>query len=293
LLRLPLFYALRRFIKYDLRFLGGLLRRPLKRLSSPMKKPATGVELNAHEWRVCSQNGEDGIIAEIFSRIGTTDRLFVEFGVDDGLECNGAYLARFCGWSGIMLEGGAATNRRLVRNYEDLPRIRTGQYFITRENIAEVFRELAVPAEFDLLSIDIDGNDYWVWQALSQYRPRVVIIEYNAAYPPPMCWIMAYNAEHLWDGTSSYQGASLSALTELALRLGYALVCTDSNGVNAFFIRQDLLESSTLIARTPEEAYHLPNFKWFQQRHQYGSGPWVASGENGDESAAPKVLEEH
>jgi hypothetical protein len=130
---------------------------------------------------------------------------------------------------------------------------------ITAENIATIFDSHRVPDEFDLLSIDIDGNDYWVWRALRRFRPRVVVIEYNAAYAPPKRWVMAYNVDHRWDETT-YYGASLTSLEFLGAELGYALVATDDAGVNAFFVRRDLVRPAYMAALTAEAAYHPPGF---------------------------------
>ena len=93
--------------------------------------------------------------------------------------------------------------------------------------------------EIDLLSIDIDGNDYYVFKAINNINPRVVVIEFNAKFPPPMEWIMPYNPTHIWDGTDN-QGASLQSLVNLGKTKGYNLVATNLNGVNAFFVREDL-----------------------------------------------------
>lgn len=215
--------------------------------------------INAYERSVFSQNGEDGVLREIFRRIGTPHRFFVEFGVEDGLECNTARLARRFGWGGVMIEGSPNNFRALDANYRAFPNVRRVQAFITRENIVELFRAAAVPLEFDLLSIDIDGNDYWVWQALAAYSPRVVSIEYNATRPPPERWVMAYNPEHRWreDG---YMGASLTSLEALGGTLGYALIGTDEKGVNAFFIRRDLVHAGGFPQRTAAQAFHRTDY---------------------------------
>ena len=226
--------------------------------------------LNAYERKVFSQNGEDGIVGEIFRRIGATDRFFVEFGVEAGLECNCAFLARRSGWSGVMIEGNPGFFRQLDANYAQLPGIKRVQAFITRENIAAIFEQAGVPREFDLLSIDIDGNDYWIWEALAAYRPRVLVIEYNATRPPPERWVMAYDAAHRWND-DGYAGASLASLEALGHRLGYALIGTEEKGINAFFLRSDVLAASGFPQLTAQRAFH---------RNGYGmqrkDGPFVA-----------------
>jgi len=223
--------------------------------------------INAYERRRSSQNGEDGILHEIFRRIGTTTPFFVEFGVEDGRECNTAALVR-AGWQGLMIEGDPAKFRALSANYADAAGLRVVNAYVTAENIATLLAANGVPRELDLLSIDIDGNDYWLWEALAAYRPRVVAIEYNGAHPPPERWVMTYNPGHRW-GDDTYYGASLASLAALGARLGYALIGTDSRGINAFFVRDDVLAAARFPRRTPAEAYH-PN----AVGHRPGTGPF-------------------
>ncbi|MBV8600082.1 MAG: hypothetical protein JO359_00820 [Candidatus Eremiobacteraeota bacterium] len=212
-------------------------------------------ELQSFERKVLSQNGEDGILRELLFRLGR-DRFFVEFGVQDGSECNTALLSQWYGWNGVLIEGDPAYAARLRERYRD-GGVTVLCEFVTRENIVQLFERAGVPQEFDLLSIDIDGNDYWVWEALGGYRPRVVVIEYNGSIPPDRFWIMRYDPAHRWNKTL-YYGASLSALKFLGDRKGYALVGTDSAGVNAFFVRRDLLAAAGFPERTVAEAYSKP-----------------------------------
>ncbi len=199
-------------------------------------------KLNRYEFKVFSQAGEDGIISEIFNRIGTTNKFFVEFGVGNGLENNSAYLL-VKGWQGYWIEGSDRFCQSIRQSFEDLianQQLTLKNTFITGENIEDLFRKGNVPTELDLLSIDIDGNDYWVWQAITNYRPRVVILEYNAIYPPESSWVMQYNPSHQWK-YNSHMGSSLKALEKLSHQKGYKLVACSFSGVNAFFVREDLL----------------------------------------------------
>jgi|GraSoiStandDraft_51_1057287.scaffolds.fasta_scaffold19690_4 hypothetical protein len=210
--------------------------------------------LNNYEKRYYSQNGEDGIIMEILNRISLAPDYFVEFGVESGLECNGRFLYE-SGWKGMMIEGNENLYRQLRSNY-DVFNLNAVHSFITKDNIVDIFKNNNVPKDLGLLSVDIDGNDYWVLKEilLADYKPFVIVAEYNAYYEPPMEWIMKYNPEHSWDGTS-YQGVSLESLTKLCNKFGYALVCTDSRGVNAFFVRKDIMNDK-FTELTPSEAYH-------------------------------------
>jgi len=244
--------------------LDELARRP------PLSRAGTFDSLNAYERKISSQNGEDGIILELFARLRVVDPYFVEFGAEAGVECNSAHLARTYGWSGVMIEGGDASFAELKKNYEAFSKVRAVHGMVTKENIATIFAANGVPKTLDLLSIDVDGNDYYLWEALAEYRASVVIVEINPAYPPPRRWVMAYNPEHGWQH-DNYYGASLSSLTALGDRLGYALLGIDANVVKAFFIRRDLLEAVGFPERTPEDVYRAPLY-----RQPHRDGPSVA-----------------
>lgn len=127
--------------------------------------------------------------------------------------------------------------------YRLLPNVRIVSSFVTTDNVLAVLASAAVPRTPDLLVIDIDGNDYWVWERiLCTYQPRVTVIEYNARWRPPREWVMPYAPDHRWRGTA-YFGASLSSLAKLGARFGSVLVGCSSNGVNAYFVRADLVGS--------------------------------------------------
>jgi hypothetical protein len=202
--------------------------------------------LRPFERKVYSQSGEDGIIEEIFRRIDTGSKYAVEFGVEDGSECN-TRLLKEKGWEVLQMDGR-----------DDNP-TSIKQEFITAENINELFAKYGVPEDLDMLCIDIDSNDFWVWKALDEkYRPRLIVAEYNAHIPPNEAKTVAYDPKLVWDGTS-YFGASLLALYWLAKTRGYDLVyCTD-NGANAFFVRADLTPGK-LPALIPTAAYRGPSF---------------------------------
>lgn len=215
--------------------------------------------LLSSEFRVSSQNGEDGIIREIFKRIGTTDRRFVEVGVDDGIECNTAFLLTQ-GWRGSWIDGGPQMIETVDRwNEENGSGLTALAAFVTRENVASLFERLNVPVEFDFLSLDIDQNTFYAWEGLRRYRPRVVAVEYNAILPPDMDWKVRYNPDRTFDGSNNY-GASLKAFENLGKELGYRLVGCDSNGVNAFFIRSDIPGDRFSEPFTAENHYEPPRF---------------------------------
>jgi hypothetical protein len=191
------------------------------------------------EARVFSQNGEDGILAEIFRRIGDGNRYAVEFGIGNGEECCTRNLFVNHGWKGLLLEGSEYYAENAQRLFAKLPQVRVEHRFLDLDNILAVLCEMGVPTEPDLLVVDVDSNDYYLWECiLSEYLPRVVVIEYNGRFPPPAKWVMPYDTDYLWDG-SAYFGASLASLMQLGLHHGYTLVGCDSKGVNAFFVRDE------------------------------------------------------
>jgi hypothetical protein len=195
-----------------------------------------------YEHQVFSQSGEDGIIEEIFNRIGTTNKCFVEFGVQDGLECNSTYLL-LKEWKGLWIEGSEKYYNQIKANFSHLQdnQLKVKNAFITAENIENLFDEHDIPKELDMLSIDIDGNDYYVWAAIKKYTPRVVVIEYNATMRPNIEWIKAYDPKSIWDKTMHFN-ASLKSLELLGLEKGYKLIGCNFHGTNAFFVRNDLIE---------------------------------------------------
>jgi hypothetical protein len=232
-----------------------LLKRAL--LSNP--KYLEPNRLEPHGFKVYSQNDEDGIIREIFKRIGTTSETFVEFGVN-GLESNTTYLL-MQGWKGYWIEGNPAFVSRIKRACKravDRGQLFVEQAFITKDNI-NVLIGKHFTGEIDLLSIDIDGNDYYVWKNIHCINPRVVVVEYNAKFPPPCSFIMEYDEKHQWD-ESDKMGMSLQAAADLGASLGYRLVGTNLNGVNAFFVREDIIrENENTLFPLPATAENLYN----------------------------------
>lgn len=204
-------------------------------------------EIHRHELKVYSQHGEDGVLAYLFSKIGLTNGRFIEFGIEDGTQCNTACLSLHFGWQGLLLEGDPNLARRAGSFYakrlgSDATNVRVENAFITAENVNEIFQQNGYSGEIDLLSIDIDGNDYWVWKAVETVSPRVVCIEYNSVFGPTRSVTIPYDPaferRKKHEG-GLYYGASLAALTKLAKQRGYILVGCESHGVNAFFVRRD------------------------------------------------------
>jgi hypothetical protein len=255
--------------------LSTMYREPLL-AAEKQQDPRT---LTYHGYTAYSQADEDGILDELFRRIGLTNGQFLEFGCGNGLENNSTYLL-FTGWRGVWIDGDPEEIRSVEKHFQSY--IESGQLkvrraFITTDNINELIREAAPDIqELDLLSIDVNGNDYWFWQALTGLRPRVVAIEYNATFRPPHKIVQKYNPTHNWDGTN-YFGASLKALEELGREKGYALTGCSFAGANAFFIREDLVGDRFSEPFTAEHHYRPPRYDAFVRgfsRHPRGAGPY-------------------
>jgi hypothetical protein len=213
-------------------------------------------KLNRYEFQAYSQHGEDGLIEEIFNRIGTTNKYFVEVGVQDGNECNSAYLL-FKGWTGLWIEGNDLHVKSINESCKGLvatDKLTVLNAFVNAENIEGLLERANAPASPDLLSIDIDRNDYYVWEAIRKFTPRVVAIEYNSIFKPSTRFVVAYDPKASWDGTSNY-GASLQSLYELGCEKGYKLVGCDFTGTNAFFVSEDLTQNFFDGPFTAEEHY--------------------------------------
>jgi hypothetical protein len=207
-------------------------------------------------FKVYSQHDEDGIIEEIFRRIGTTNQFFVEFGAGDGIENTTLYcLAK--GWRGVWIDGSAACYEGIqvnLRSYIASGHLKTKYSFITAENIESLFGELGVPKEPDLMVIDLDRNDYWVWKAINNYRPRVACVEYNASFRQTLACAVPYNPNAINEGTN-YFGVSLKGLEILGRQKGYCLVGCNYTGVDAFFVREDLVGDHFARPFTSENHY--------------------------------------
>ena len=217
------------------------------------------IPLNRFEHKIYSQHGEDGIISEIFNRIGTTSKTFFEFGAGSGSENNTITLL-LQGWKGWWIDGGdyIGTYKKLFSTSIEKGDLVVAKNMVTSESINTIAKDLSIPQEIDLLSIDIDGNDYYVWKALEVISPRVVVIEYNAAYPPDFHFLQE-ESEEMWNGSNFY-GASLYTINELAKKKGYTLVCCDLIGGNAFFVRNDLALSKFEHAGDLEKIWQKPKY---------------------------------
>jgi hypothetical protein len=187
--------------------------------------------LNRFAQNEFSQTGEDGIIARALEIIGQTDGWCVEFGGWDGLHfSNTARLLRKKDYAGIFIEANPAKFAELTKNYRDFPKVKAYNQFVgfsAMDNLDTLLAKTAIPEDFDLLSIDIDGNDYHVWAAIKRLRPKLVVIEFNPTIPNEVDFVQEANPR-------VQQGSSIAALNRLAKEKGYELIC--ANEWNGFFV---------------------------------------------------------
>lgn len=218
----------------------ALLGRMLARLNEQLPNDAP---ISAMEFQVFSQMGDDGIIQFLISRLPIASRTFIEFGVEDYREANTRFLLVNDRWSGLVMDGDpknvAYIQSDIVSWYH---RLQSTQAFITRENINQLIAAAGFPEEPGILSIDLDGVDYWIWEAIDCVRPTIVISEYNSVFGADSYLTVPYRPDFQWskDGDACYYwGTSLGALAHLAERKGYDLFGCNSAGNNAYFIRKD------------------------------------------------------
>jgi len=253
----------------------------LRAWEDEMAKPrhADPKRLLRYGFKIYAQNDEDGIIQEIFRRIGSTSRTFVEFGVESGVECNSVKLL-VEGWRGLWIEARsdhADVIRRRFAPFLTGGKLTLLERLVNAENIDALLAQGGMSGEIDLLAIDIDYNDYWVWKAVTAVSPRAVVIEYNASLRPPLSLTVSYDPQRRWDGSNFY-GASLEALVRLGREKGYRIVGCSVAGVNAFFVRDDLCGDKFLEPATAAEHYEPPRhfFHLLPAGHKGRPGPFVA-----------------
>jgi len=235
---------------------------------------STKRNLSTSELRLFSQNGEDGVIDAILRAIGDYNKFFVEFGVGDGWSCNTRLLAEVFDWDGLYIEIDDKDHAALQERYCKSSKIQCKKAAVTPANINELFAAAKVPKRFGVLSIDIDGQDYWVWKALDNaYQPDLVVMEFNGALDSTS---LVVEEEGIPQGAlTATWGASLAALTDLAKKKGYRLVHIEMAGVNAFFIREKTIVEKSLALQGITEN-RSPNFGLRGRNHSdvtlYGNG---------------------
>lgn len=208
-----------------------------------IKKYKNIKSLEEVEFKVYSQWGDDGIIQYLVNKIDIPNKIFIEFGVQDYTESNTRFLLQNNNWSGLVMDGSEEAinfikNDDIYWKYELIAK----KAFITKDNINQLIEEYTKVKDIGLLSVDIDGNDYWVWEAIRCIEPRIVICEYNANFGSKKAMTVPYkddfyrtSAHH----SNLYFGASYKALILLGEKKGYSFIGCNSNGNNMFFVKQE------------------------------------------------------
>jgi len=219
--------------------------------------------LRETEFKVFSQTGEDGIIQFILSHIPIENDVFIEFGVQNYLESNTRFLLTNDNWRGLVIDSSQSNinyiSNHMMSIFHELLAV-CG--FIDKDNINNIIKSSGISGDIGLLSVDIDGNDYWVWDAIDCVSPRVVICEYNSVLGNTHPITIPYDAAfergkaHF---SNLYFGASLPALCHLAKRKGYDFIGSNRIGSNAFFVRSDI--SHPFRPLTPQEGYVESRFR--------------------------------
>ena len=264
--------------------MSGMLRDAEMKMSClatkslPSKKAADISSIQETEFRVFSQFGEDGIIQFLVSNIEIPNKNFVEFGVEDYAESNTRFLLINNNWSGLVIDA-TQQNVESIKNdaiywKHDLTALNA---FITRDNINSLIAS-RFSGDIGLLSIDIDGNDYWIWDSINVVNPRIVVCEYNSVFGSKHCVSIPYSADFVRQNahySNLYFGASLGALNMLAERRGYCFVGCNSAGNNAFFVRKDVIGNLPVVGL--DEGYVASKFR--ESRDEQNKLTFV-SGEN-------------
>ena len=235
--------------------------------------------LQEAEFKVFSQWGDDGIIQYLIHLLDIRPHCFIEFGVENYHESNTRFLLMHDNWEGLVIDSDHR-NILHIQNSEFYWRhaLTAVCDFVDRDNVNQIFEQHGFVGEVGILSIDIDGNDLWVWEAITAVNPQLVIIEYNSVFGAQHAISIPYDREFQRTRahhSNLYFGASLKALCLLGEKKGYALIGTNSAGNNAYFVRQDKL--GPLNPLSVDEGYTLSKFR--ESQHPQGGNSYVSGDE--------------
>jgi hypothetical protein len=240
------------------------IQETLGRIESRQLQSLDKLELQDNEFQVFSQWGEDGIIQMLLRHIEIPNKIFIEFGVENYTESNTRFLLINDNWAGLVIDGSPENISYIKQDSIYWQRnLKAVQAFIDQDNINKIIAENGIKGEIGILSIDIDGNDYWVWQAIDVVAPAIVIIEYNSRFGKDKAVTIPYNPSFVRSEahySMLYAGASLKALYNLGKAKGYSFVGCNSVGNNAFFVRQDL-KPTAIKELTVAEGYIASQFR--------------------------------
>jgi hypothetical protein len=228
------------------------------KILAELNRSKTARNLKDCEFSIFSQWGEDGIIQKLIAEIPIRQTTFIEFGVEDFYESNCRFLMMNDNWRGYVIDGSEKWIASLKRsNWWWKHDLRARCAIVTRENVNALLQGSGFDRDLGILSIDVDGVDYWLLEAIDSYAPRILILEYNSLFGSERKISVPYDdsfSRRQKHYSELYYGASLPALAYLAARKGYSLVAAESAGVNAFFVRNDLIEGN-VSALTVDQAF--------------------------------------
>ncbi|WP_034890211.1 hypothetical protein [Gillisia sp. Hel_I_29] len=227
--------------------------------------------LHDAEFKVFSQWGDDGIIQYLINYLEIKNKIFVEFGVEDYLESNTRFLLINDNWSGLVIDGSEMNIAKIKKDeiywkYDLIAK----SAFITKDNINQLIEEEGISDEIGLLHIDIDGNDYWIWKALTIVKPILMIVEYNSVFGYARAITIPYEEDFVWTAahySNLYFGTSILGLCDLAEEKGYSFIGSNSAGNNAYFVKNEFLKG--LNPLTAKEGYVEMKFR--QSRDKDGN----------------------
>jgi hypothetical protein len=229
-----------------------------------LNKMQSSNNINDYEFRAFSQWGEDGIIQYLVNNLNIEHKSFIEFGVEDFFESNCRFLMMHDYWSGFVIDGSQKNIDKIKSsNYFFKYQLEAKCSFITKENICDILEKSGLPKDLGILSVDIDGIDYFVFEQLSAWKPAIYIFEYNSLFGSTLPVSVPYDPAFQRTQKHSsnvYWGASLPAFDHLAVSRGYSLVGVNMAGSNAFYVRNDLL-NERVVATNIDDCYRPMSFR--------------------------------
>lgn len=266
--KLPFTDSVLRFIRKEtdkIKMLHG------KQLAWMVNTKNTISDFSEVEFSIFSQWGDDGIIQFLINKIPNINKSFIEFGVENYRESNTRFLLCNNNWRGLVFDGSTENIRFIQKDSIYWKHNLTAEaLFITKENINQAIRNNNFSGDLGILHIDIDGNDYWIWESITEVNPSIVIMEYNSCFGKSLPVSIPYsatfqvrNAHH----SGLYYGASISALCHLATQKGYVFVGCNTNGNNSYFVKKEYAD--LFLIHTPESGYIKSEFR--QNRDSTGN----------------------
>ncbi|MCC6545481.1 MAG: hypothetical protein IT392_13465 [Nitrospirae bacterium] len=255
---------------YDIKNTLSRIQEALGRIEIRQQNNIESYNINDNEFKVFSQWGEDGLIQYLIKKVNINNKIFVEFGVENYTESNTRFLLVNNNWSGLIIDG-SEDNIKYVKQDPIYWRynLKAVCEFVRVDNINNILSDNGIAGEIGILSIDIDGNDYWIWKCINIINPAIVVIEYNHRFGYKKAVTIPYDPSFVRSKahySMIYYGASLKAICILADKKGYTFVGCNTAGNNAFFVRKDL-KPDCVKELTPEEGFVSGQFREFRDEN--------------------------